>query len=139
MFFVNDSLLAYIVLNAHLGIIRRWGLSGARTMSALGVAVFRGASGRAYPFHAISLDAKTKNIGAVYALTKRTKGDGGKDFHRIFYIGQTSKLAEAIANHRKSPRVAQLNGNCVCIHLEKSEEQRKKKIADIRQYYSQKK
>ena len=104
-------------------------------MSDTGLVVFRGDSGKAYPFHACSMDTSLKNVGAVYALTKRRKGDGGKDFHSIFYIGQTASLGETVSRHRKDPWLEQFHGNCVCIHLEKDEGQRKKKIVDLSRRY----
>src|SRR5210317_940227 len=118
---VNYSLLEQVVLkkfsneNIRLRIERD---IKKKIMSDTGLVVFRGESGRAYPFHACPMDTILKNVGAVYALTKRRKGDGGKDFHSIFYIGQTASLGETVARHRKDPWLEQFQGNCVCIHLE---------------------
>ena len=107
-------------------------------MSSIGLTALRGASGRAYPFHACHLNANLKNVGAVYALTKRTRRDDGKDSHNIIYIGRTSKLDETITEYKKGLWLEQSQVNCICIHLEKDEEQRKEKIADMSQHYSQK-
>ena len=106
-------------------------------MPALGVVAFKGASGKAYPFYAVSLDADLKQVGALYALTRRTKKDGSKESYNIIYMGQTSKLGETITECRKSLCLKQPNVNCVCVHLEQDEEQRKDKMADIALWYKQ--
>ena len=107
-------------------------------MSSIGLTVFRGSPGRAYPFHACHLNANLKNVGAIYALKKRTRRNGGKDTHNIIYIGQTSKLEETITEYKKGLWLEQPQVNCVCVHLEKDEEQRKKKIIDMSQHYNPK-
>ena len=102
----------------------------------MGIAVLRGQSGKPYHFHIFSVDDDLKNVGGVYALTKRIRKNDGEHFYRIYFFGHTSKLAETTAKHRKNPQVAKYDCDCVFIHLEENGKQRKEKYEDIRQNYN---
>ena len=99
---------------------------------------FKGASGRVYSFHACALELDLKDVGAVYALTKRTTFDNGKDFFEIVYLGQTDKLGKAIAKHKEQLWPLEHECNSVCVHLEEDVMKRIGKIDDLEKYYSPK-
>ena len=96
---------------------------------------FRGSSGKFFAFHAVSPDLNLKDVGAVYALCKRTQDDDGKNLYNIIYLGQTEKLGRAIANHRKEVWMLAHNVNCVCVHLEENGDKRLLKVADLGKHY----
>ncbi len=96
----------------------------------------KGASGIIYSFHACALELALNDVGAVYALTKRTIFGNGKDFFRIIYMGQTDKLGEAIAKHREQLWTSEHECNSVCVHLEEDVMKRIEKIDDLAKHYS---
>ena len=95
----------------------------------------RGASGKVYAFHACALELALNDVGAVYALTKRTIEDNGKDFFSIVYMGQTDRLGTAIAKHREGWWALENKCNSVCVHLEENVVKRIQKIDDMAKYY----
>ena len=107
-----------------------WDLSKEVPMSAK-VVTFRGPSGKVYRFHAISPDLNLKDVGAVYALTRRTQDHDGREFYSIIYLGQTENLGKAIAHHRQELWMLAHDVNCVCVHLEQDEDKRIQKVADL--------
>ena len=80
-------------------------------------------------------------LGNYMGVINEVTGDASTQYWQtglsrvIFYIGQTASLGETVTKHRKDPWLEQFHGNCVCIHLEKDEGQRKKKIADLSRRY----
>jgi hypothetical protein len=98
----------------------------------------KGASGKVYSFHACALDLALNDVGAVYALTKRTTFDNGKDFFEIVYLGQTDKLGRAVAKHREGLWALEHECNSVCVHHEEDGVKRIKKIDDLARQYSPK-
>lgn len=98
----------------------------------------KGASGTVYSFHACALELALKDVGAVYALTKRTTFDNGKDFFEIVYLGQTDRLGTAIARHREGLWALENECNSVCIHPEEDVVKRIGKIDDLAKNYSPK-
>ena len=98
----------------------------------------KGASGKVYSFHACGLESDLNDVGAVYALTKRTIFDNGKAFFEIVYLGQTERLGTAIAKHREGLWVLEHECNSVCVHLEEDVMKRIGKIDDLAKYYSPK-
>ena len=98
----------------------------------------KGASGKVYSFHACAIELALNDVGAVYALTKRTTFDNGKDFFSIVYLGQTDKLGAAIEKHREGLWALEHDCNSVCVHLEEDVMKRIGKIADLEKYYSPK-
>ncbi|MFC1579564.1 hypothetical protein ACFL4N_01480 [Thermodesulfobacteriota bacterium] len=97
---------------------------------------FKGASGKAYAFHACALELALNDVGAVYALTKRTIKSNGEDFFTVVYLGQTGKLGKAISKHREQLWALEHECNSVCIHLEEDVMKRIGKIDDLEKYYS---
>lgn len=97
---------------------------------------FKGASGKAYAFHACALELALNDVGAVYALTKRTIRRDGEDFFTVVYLSQTGKLGKAISKHREQLWALEHECNSVCIHLEEDVMKRIGKIDDLEQYYS---
>jgi hypothetical protein len=96
----------------------------------------KGASGKIYAFHACALELALRDVGAVYALTKRTIQSNGKDFFSVIYLGQTEKLGSAIAKHREQLWALEHDCNSVCVHLEEDVMKRIGKIEDLSKYYS---
>ena len=98
----------------------------------------RGASGKIYSFHACALELALNDVGAVYALTKRTIQSDGRDFFSVIYLGQTEKLGSAIAKHRAQLWALEHECNSVCVHLEDDVTKRMGIIDDLAKYYSPK-
>lgn len=98
----------------------------------------RGASGKIYSFHACALELALNDVGAVYALTKRTIQNDGKDFFSVIFLGQTEKLGSAISKHRAQLWTLEHDCNSVCVHLEEDVMKRIGKIDDLAKYYSPK-
>ena len=96
---------------------------------------FRSASEKTYPFLVHSINAKFRNIGAVYVLTKRTKDAELKNYHSVIYIGQTDALKDAIEKHKDAKWPREYGCNSVCVHPEKDEELRSQILADMRRFY----
>lgn len=98
----------------------------------------KGASGKIYAFHACALELALKDVGAVYALTKRTIENDGNDFFSVIYLGQTEKLGSAIAKHRAQLWALEHECNSVCVHLEEDVMKRVQIIDDLARYHSPK-
>ncbi|MBU2552478.1 MAG: hypothetical protein KKB20_28965 [Proteobacteria bacterium] len=100
-------------------------------MAKITTATFKGASGSSYSFDVYSSDTSFKNVGAVYAFTKRTVDSKGKGTHEILYIGESGKLGERIERHEKWSCVEPLGVNCICIHLDGNSNSRLDKESDL--------
>jgi hypothetical protein len=98
----------------------------------------RGASGKIYAFQACALELALKDVGAVYALTKRTIQNDGRDFFSVIYLGQTEKLGSAIAKHRAQLWALEHECNSVCVYVEEDVMRRTRVIDDLAKYYSPK-
>jgi hypothetical protein len=100
-------------------------------MSKIDSTMFKGGKGT-YTFEVHPADAKFKAVGAVYAFTKRTTSPDNKERHTLLYIGQTESLKDRIPGHEKWASAKHHGANCICIHLERDEELRIEKTADLR-------
>lgn len=86
-------------------------------MSKIGVASFKGQSGKMHEFNVYPLNTYFKAIGAVYAITIR-KVTGKEGRHEILYVGQTTDLSERFDDHHKQDCFDRHRANCICIHAE---------------------
>lgn len=99
-------------------------------MSKLGTIYLYGASGTKYEFKIYSLDTDFKAVGAVYAFTKSINKEN-KYSHTIIYIGQTDDLSERFDNHHKKDCIESNGANCICVHIDNSENSRLNKESDL--------
>ena len=91
----------------------------------------RGGSGNVYKFNVYPIDSNWREIGAVYAVTKRTQNNIGGVFHTLIYVGQTGDMAERHANHHKADCFEEHEANCICIRAEENEDTRLMIEADL--------
>lgn len=99
-------------------------------MTKIADATFNGKTG-SYRFEVYPIDTTFEQVGALYIFTKRAVDSPGKGTHTFIYIGQTDSLAERIPNHEKWPCIKRHNANCICIHIDNSEQSRLKKEEDL--------
>ena len=84
------------------------------------------ANGSKLDFGAYATDTDFKEIGAVYAFTRRYKSDG-KFYHDILYVGQTDNLQRRMNAHDKMPQAVNRGCNCICVHVDTTQSTRLKK------------
>ena len=99
-------------------------------MAKIADTTFNGKTG-SYKFEVYPIDTTFNAVGAVYIFTKRTVDSTGKGTHTFIYIGQTDSLADRIPNHEKWPCIKRNNANCICVHLDNSEQSRRRKEEDL--------
>ena len=104
-------------------------------MTRISDVVLSGLSGRTYRFGVFPLDARFRNMGAVYVFSHRTLDSAGKDNHAPVYIGQTGKLADGLSDHRNRSNIKEHEANCVCIHIDWDEKLRSRIEKDLMVYY----
>ena len=100
-------------------------------MAKLGTMSIEGSSGSSYAFDLYPLNTNFKELGGVYVFTKRVpKSDGGGS-HTYLYVGQTGDLSSRFTDHHKEECMDSHGANCICIHLDSSEDSRLTKEGDI--------
>jgi len=100
-------------------------------MAKIGVATFTGQSGTKYDFNIYPMGTTFKEIGAVYAVTKRYKNSKGGYSHDIIYIGETGDLSTRFDDHHKADCFVEYEANCACVHRDDDEESRLSKEDDL--------
>ena len=105
-------------------------------MTKLGTLTLKGASGQTYDFTTYSYDETFNAVGAVYEITRRQKKLTGNYGHTPIYIGETSNLSTRFDDHHKEWCFTEHNANCKCVHLDADEDSRRKKEADLIDYYN---
>lgn len=93
-------------------------------MAKIATLEITGKSGTSYTFNVYPIDQSWKEIGAVYAVTKRTEKQGGGGSHTYIYVGQTDNMDERHSNHHKESCFKKHKANCICVHSESSEKKR---------------
>ena len=86
--------------------------------------IFRGASGKLYPFEVYRYNSILSRIAAVYSITERFGDIGTSGFHSHIYIGQTENLRDHFESHQKTHCFNSNNANCICIYREDDEQTR---------------
>ena len=94
-------------------------------------ASFKGKSGEKYRFNVYPMGQAFKAVGAVYAVTRRSKNSSGLYSHEIIYVGETGDLSTRFDDHHKADCFAQHNANCICTHGDEDEESRLAKEDDL--------
>jgi hypothetical protein len=90
-----------------------------------------GQSGTIYAFQVYPLGTPFKEVGGVYVISRRTaKADGGGN-HDIYYVGQTSTLAERFNDHHKAEHWERREANCISVFVEENERVRLAIEADL--------
>lgn len=107
-------------------------------MAKLATAEFQGQTGNKYSFNVYGLDTNFKQVGAVYCFTKRTINKDGIGEHDIIYVGITNDLSVRFDDHHKQECINRNGANCICVHQEDSEEERKKTEEDLIQKFKPK-
>ncbi len=102
----------------------------------LGTLMLNGRSGQTYAFTVFSYDAEFSAVGAVYGITRRQIKPDGHYKHTAIYIGETSALSTRLDGHHKESCFTEHNANCKCIHLDKNDDSRRKKEADLIDNYN---
>lgn len=100
-------------------------------MARLGTLTLRGASGQQYVFDVYAFDTDFEALGAVYAITRRTRKEDDSYSHTTIYIGETGDLSTRFDGHHKEDCFVQHDANCKCIHLDDDEDSRFAKEADL--------
>lgn len=96
-------------------------------MATYGNITFHGKSGEKYYFQAWPLETRFKSVGAVYFVTKRVFNDKTyrrRASHEAVFIGQTGNLADPFGTQLQLGCFGKHGANCVCVHLDASEERR---------------
>jgi hypothetical protein len=99
-------------------------------MAKLSTVTFQGKSGSKYDFDVWPMDQTFKDVGAVYAVTRRYQ-DGNTDSHDIIYVGETGDLSTRFDNHHKADCFTEHKANCICTHLDSKESSRLAKEEDL--------
>ena len=92
-------------------------------MARISSVSFLGKSGNKYVFNVYPIGQAFKNLGAVYAVTRRYP-NGNTFSHDIIYIGETGDLSTRFDDHHKADCFTIHNSNCVCTHSENDEDLR---------------
>ena len=100
-------------------------------MAKLGTIEIAGRSGNTYSFDVYPYDSNWNEVGAVYAVSRRTPNPDGTGNHAFIYIGQTDNLKERHSNHHKADCFKGHSRNCLCIKMESSEKNRLAIEADL--------
>jgi hypothetical protein len=101
-------------------------------MSAKSIITLVGKSGNKYPFEVYSCETTFNPVGAVYAVTRADD----KSVHTILYIGQTETLCDRHDDHHKQECFDRNNANCICVHVDSSEDSRRAKETDLCRKYN---
>ena len=80
----------------------------------------KGCSGKTYNFDVYHIGTDFKALGAVYCISKRKDNN-----HTLIYLGITDDLSTRFNNHHKEDCFKNHNANCVSVHLNSSEKERK--------------
>ena len=99
-------------------------------MSKLSTIEIAGKSGSKYSFDVYPYESNWAEVGAVYAVTKRTVQNGSGS-HNFIYVGHTDNLKERHTSHHKADCFARQSANCLCVHVEAVEETRLTIEADL--------
>jgi hypothetical protein len=94
-------------------------------------ATFSGQSGQKYQFFVYPMNQAFKNVGAVYAVSRRYRNNRGGYSYNIIYLDETSDLATRLEKHNEWDCFARQYANCICSHLDNDRDSRLAKKEDL--------
>jgi hypothetical protein len=104
-------------------------------MAKVSTVAFQGKSSERYVFDVWRMDQPFKNVGAVYAVTRRYQNEAGAYSHSVIYIGQTEDLSTRFGDHHKADCFSKSGANCICTHCDDEDDSRLSKEDDLVRYY----